>query len=62
MKNVMFMCPITREPVVTGISEAQYVKIEDTTAMRNPFTCSSCGLTHAWYKAEAWLETPPAGA
>ena len=62
MTHVMFRCPLTRQPVDTGMTLAEYATVEDTQAMGHPFTCSSCGLVHTWYKAETWIGSPPAQA
>lgn len=58
MTHVMFKCPITGTDVVTGMAASQYAALPDNTEMRQSFTCTACGLTHSWHKAEAWLDTP----
>jgi hypothetical protein len=57
MTNVMFRCPITHQPVVTGTSPEDHAALPSDSGTLYMFTCPACGLIHSWQKSEAWIET-----
>jgi hypothetical protein len=66
MTLLMIHCPHTGRPISTGVEveEADLVQLPDVAKRAN---CVACGMTHTWWKREAWLAeyvgramTPPA--
>ena len=63
MGVLVIRCPNTRRTVSTGIE----ISPEDLAILPNTLSnlkCPECGLDHAWWTSEAWLEerteiTPP---
>jgi hypothetical protein len=54
MSLVMIKCPHTARPISTGIEveESELALLPDIPMQ---VSCPVCGMTHAWWKREAWL-------
>jgi len=54
MALLMIKCPHTARPISTGIEtdEAQLKSLPDVLRTCN---CMACGMSHSWWKREAWL-------
>jgi hypothetical protein len=55
MGILLIKCPHTGRPISTGIEVDQksFLSLPDTLSY---LTCTECGLVHAWWTREAWLE------
>jgi hypothetical protein len=55
MGILLIRCPYTRRPISTGveIEQQQLLALPDSLSY---VTCPECGLSHAWWTREAWLE------
>ena len=61
MSLVMIRCPISGEPVSTGI-EVEPVVLRKLPNIRARMFCPTCGQEHIWALSAAWLaEEPPEG-
>ena len=54
MSKIMTACPVTGQPIDTG------VEIDDASFTRLPtfvgsVFCAHCGTTHEWTKDKAWI-------
>jgi hypothetical protein len=57
MSILLIKCPHTGRPISTGIEvdPDTFAALPDVLSY---LTCPECGLTHAWWTREAWLEEP----
>ena len=55
MGILLIKCPHTGRAISTGIEVDQesFLSLPDTLSY---LTCPECGLVHAWWTREAWLE------
>jgi hypothetical protein len=55
MGILLIKCPHTGRPISTGIEvdRKSFLSLPDTLSY---LTCTECGLVHAWWTREAWLE------
>ena len=55
MSILLIKCPHTGRPISTGIEldPGTFAALPDVLSY---LTCPACGLTHAWWTREAWLE------
>jgi hypothetical protein len=55
MSILLIKCPHTGRPVPTGIEvdADSFAALPDVLSY---LTCPECGLSHAWWTREAWLE------
>jgi hypothetical protein len=55
MAILLIECPHTRRPISTGIEvdPESFAKLPD---VLSHVKCPECGLNHAWWTREAWLE------
>jgi hypothetical protein len=55
MAVLLIKCPHTGRPISTGIEvdPESFAKLPD---ILSHVTCPECGLEHAWWTREAWLE------
>jgi hypothetical protein len=53
-QHLMIQCPRTGRPISTGVEleEAELARLADVAKQA---TCAACGMTHTWWKREAWL-------
>ncbi len=58
MSTVMIKCPTTGTSIPTGI-ETEPLSFLQLPDMISRARCPHCGLDHAWWKREAWLEDRP---
>ena len=54
MSKIMTICPVTGQPIDTGveIDEASFARLP--TFVGTAF-CAHCGTTHEWSKEKAWI-------
>jgi endogenous inhibitor of DNA gyrase (YacG/DUF329 family) len=57
MAILKIKCPHTGKPISTGIETdpESFAHLPDTLAH---VKCPECGLEHAWWTREAWLDNP----
>jgi hypothetical protein len=57
MAILMIKCPHTDKPIATGIDvdPESFANLPD---VLSHVKCPECGLEHAWWTREAWLEQP----
>jgi len=55
MSILLIKCPHTGRPISTGIEvdTDSFAALPDVLSY---LTCPDCGLTHAWWTREAWLQ------
>jgi hypothetical protein len=60
MAILKIKCPHTNRPISTGIETdpESFATLPDTLSH---VKCPECGLEHAWWTREAWLEDPGRG-
>ena len=55
MSILLIRCPHTGRPISTGIELAPDA-FDSLPDVLSYLTCPECGLQHAWWTREAWLE------
>jgi hypothetical protein len=57
MSDILIFCPVTAEPVQTGL-DTETVVFESLPPIAIPLLCTQCGQTHYWRPAQAWVNEP----
>jgi hypothetical protein len=52
--EVLVNCPITNQPVSTGI-KSEWVVFNSLPPVSVPLLCEACGRTHNWKPNDAWV-------
>ncbi len=55
MPRVLVRCPLTRQPVFTGLVMTVQA-FDETPPVPQLFLCASCGQRHSWKAGAAYLE------
>jgi hypothetical protein len=53
--DILIHCPVTGESVPTGL-DTEMVVFDSLPSLELPLECPSCGQTHHWKPADAWVE------
>jgi hypothetical protein len=56
MAVLLIKCPHTNRPISTGIEIDGAETLAKLPDVLSDVKCPECGLEHAWWKREAWLE------
>jgi hypothetical protein len=58
VRSLFIMCPNMGQPISTGIETDEY-SLQQIVDVPSRTHCPVCGLTHTWWKREAWLADQP---